>query len=291
MWIPFVLISAGLLAFYDLFKKQSVHNNAVMPVLYLGTFFGTLIFALYLLVIGKLGFAFFVDAHTFWLIFIKSSIIAISWVFAYYAIRELPFSIAAPLRASVPFWTLLGAMMLYGEIPSWIQAIGIGAVLAGYFLFSLAGKLEGIHFQRNWGVFFAFAGTLLGACSALYDKFLLQRHAIDPLIVQFWFQADLVLLFTVIIFGQRLFKMQRTPFQWRWSIPAVGLFLVAADWFYFSAMSEPGTPISIVSLLRRSNVIVSFGLGTIFFQEQNIKRKAIALAVLIIGVAILCYFK
>jgi transporter family protein len=162
--------------------------------------------------------------------------------------------------------------------------------LAGYFLFSLAGKLEGIRFERNWGVFFAFAGTLLGACSALYDKFLLQRHAIDPLIVQFWFQADLVLLFTAIIFVQRLLKMQRTPFQWRWSIPAVGLFLVAADWFYFSAMSEPGTPISIVSLLRRSNVIVSFGLGTIIFHEQNIKRKAYALAVLILGVAILCYF-
>jgi transporter family protein len=65
---------------------------------------------------------------------------------------------------------------------------------------------------------------------------------------------------------------------------------VAADWFYFSAMSEPGTPISIVSLLRRSNVIVSFGLGTIIFHEQNIKRKAYALAVLILGVAILCYF-
>jgi transporter family protein len=291
MWIPFVLISAVLLAFYDLSKKTSVHDNAVMPVLYLGTVFGALGFSIYLLAMGQFGRAFLVDPHTFGLIFVKSSIIAVSWVFAYYAMRELPFSIAAPIRASVPFWTLLGAIFLYGEIPSWVQALGMGSVLAGYGLFSLAGKKEGIRFHRNWGVFFAFAGTLLGSCSALYDKFLLQSHQVDRLAVQLWFELDLVIIFTVFLLAQRLLKMQRTTFQWRWSIPAVGLFLVAADWFYFAAVSEPGIPISIVSMLRRANVVVSFSIGAFIFQEQNIKKKAIALLVLILGIAILCYYK
>ncbi|MEI6647184.1 MAG: DMT family transporter [bacterium] len=290
MWIPFALISAVLLAFYDLSKKKSVHDNAVMPVLYLGTIFGALGFSIYLLCMGQFGRAFIVDSHTFWLIFIKSSIIAVSWVFAYYAMRELPFSIAAPIRASVPFWTLLGAIFLYGEVPSWMQAVGICAVLVGYGLFSVAGKKEGIHFHRSWGIFFAFAGTLLGSCSALYDKFLLQSHQVDRLAVQLWFELDLVIIFTFFILAQRLFNMQRTPFQWRWSIPAVGLFLVAADWFYFAAVSEPGIPISIVSMLRRANVVVSFAMGAFIFHEQNIKHKAIALAVLILGIAILCCY-
>ena len=291
MWIPFVLISAVLLALYDLSKKKSVHDNAVMPVLYLGTIFGALGFSIYLLGMGQFGRAFIVDSHTFWLIFIKSSIIAVSWVFAYYAMRELPFSIAAPIRASVPFWTLLGAIFLYHEIPSWIHAVGIGAVLAGYWLFSIAGKIEGIRFHRNWGIFFAFAGTLLGSCSALYDKFLLQSHKVDRLAVQLWFELDLVIIFTGFFLAQRLLKMQRTTFQWRWSIPAVGLFLVAADWFYFAAVSERGIPISIVSMLRRANVVVSFAIGAFIFHEQNIKKKAIALAVLVLGIAILCCCK
>ncbi len=291
MWITFALISAVLLAFYDLSKKQSVHDNAVMPVLYLGTVFGALGFSLYLLGMGQFRRAFLVDPQTFGLIFIKSSIIAISWVFAYYAMRELPFSIAAPIRASVPFWTLLGAIFLYGETPSWMQAIGMGAVLAGYGLFSMAGRKEGIHFHRNRGIFFAFTGALLGSCSALYDKFLLQSHHVDRLAVQLWFELDLVLIFTVFFLAQRLFKMHRTTFQFRWSIPAVGLFLVAADWFYFAAVSEPNIPISIVSMLRRANVVVSFAMGAFIFQEQNIKKKGIALAVLILGIAILCCCK
>jgi len=291
MWIPLVLLSAVLLAFYDLSKKQSVHDNAVMPVLYLATVFGALGFSIYLLGMGQFGRAFFVDGPTFGLIFIKSSIIAVSWVFAYYAMRELPFSIAAPIRASVPFWTLLGAIFLYGEIPSFIQSLGMGAVLAGYGLFSLAGQKEGIRFHRNWGVFFAFAGTLLGSCSALYDKFLLQSHHVDRLAVQLWFELDLVMIFTVFLLVQRLLKMQRTSFQWRWSIPAVGLFLVAADWLYFAAVSEPGIPISIVSMLRRANVVVSFTMGAFLFQEQNIKKKAFALGILLLGIAILCCFK
>lgn len=291
MWIPLVLISAFLLALYDLSKKQSVHNNAVMPVLYLGTVFGALGFLFFLLAIGKAGQAFFIDAATFWLIFIKSAIIAVSWVFAYYAMRELPFSIAAPIRASVPFWTLLGAIVLYQEIPSWMQGVGMGAVLTGYCLFSMAGKKEGIHFERNWGVFFAFAGTLLGSCSALYDKYLLQNSKIDRLAVQLWFELDLVIIFTLFILIQRFAKIHRTSFEWRWSIPAVGLFLVAADWFYFAAVSEPDIPISIVSMLRRANVVVSFAIGAFIFHEQNIQKKAIALVVLILGIAILCCFK
>jgi len=291
MWIPFALISAVLLAFYDLSKKQSVHDNAVMPVLYLGTVFGALGFSLYLLSMGQFERAFFVNPHTFCLVFIKSSIIAVSWVFAYYAMRELPFSIAAPIRASVPFWTVLGAIFLYGEIPSWMQAIGMGAVLAGYGLFSMAGRKEGIHFHRNRGIIFAFAGALLGSGSALYDKFLLQSHQVDRLAVQLWFELDLVLIFTVFLFLQRFLKMQRTTFQWRWSIPAVGLFLVAADWFYFAAVSEPNIPISIVSMLRRANIVVSFTLGAFIFQEQNLKKKAFALLMLVTGIAILCCFK
>jgi transporter family protein len=202
--------------------------------------------------------------------------------------RALPLSIAAPIRASAPLWTLFGAMLLFREIPTVLQACGMAAIFTGYWLFSVAGKLEGIHFGRHRGVFLAFAGTLLGAGSALYDKYLLRTCGLERNTLQFWFAVDLVVVLGLCLLSQRLAGLQRTRFHWRWSIPAVGLLLMAADWFYFGALSEEGVAISILSLVRRSSVALSFSLGAVLFKERNLRKKALALAAILAGVAILC---
>jgi hypothetical protein len=47
-------------------------------------------------------------------------------------------------------------------------------------------------------------------------------------------------------------------------------------------------PISIVSLIRRSNVLLAFTVGSVVFQDSHIRPKAGALLVILAGVAILC---
>jgi transporter family protein len=291
MWVPYILLSALLLACYDIAKKHSVRENAVMPVLFAATLCGSLGFALALAVSGRLASALAISAAGFGLVAIKSLLVSASWIFVYYAMRALPISIASPIRASAPLWTLFGAIILFREIPTLLQAAGMATVFTGYWLFSVAGRSEGIHFGRHAGVFCAFAGTFLGAGSALFDKYLLQTCGIERNTLQLWFALDLVVVLGLSLFAQRLAGLQRTRFRWRWTIPAVGLLLMAADWFYFGALSEKGVAISILSLVRRSNVVLSFGLGALLFREGNLRKKALALAVLLAGVAILCLAK
>jgi drug/metabolite transporter (DMT)-like permease len=288
MWVPYILLSALLLAFYDITKKHSVRDNAVMPVLFLATLCGSAGFALALAASGRLGGALAITPRDFGLVAVKSLIVSASWVFVYYAMRALPISIAAPIRASAPLWTLLGAVLLFDEVPTPLQAAGMAAIFAGYWMFSAAGKTEGIHFGRHRGVFYAFAGTLLGAGSALFDKYLLRTCGIDRNTLQLWFAADLVVILGLALLAQRAAGLQRTRFTWRWTIPAVGLLLMAADWFYFSALSEEGVAISVLSLIRRSNVVLSFSVGALLFREGNLRAKAVALGVLLAGVAVLC---
>jgi transporter family protein len=288
MWIPFILISALLLAFYDIAKKHSVRSNAVMPVLFIATLCGSLFFALALTAAGGLRAALTISAAHFGLVFLKTLIVSASWVFVYYAMRALPISIVAPIRASAPLWTLIGAILLFREIPTPVQAVGMAAIFAGYWLFSVAGKAEGICFTRHAGVFYAFAGTFLGAASALYDKYLLRTCGIERNTMQFWFALDLVAVLGLCLLVQRLAGLQRTRFTWRWTIPVVGILLMAADWFYFGALCEEGVAISILSLIRRSNVVISFAVGAWLFREGNLRRKSVALAAILAGVAILC---
>jgi drug/metabolite transporter (DMT)-like permease len=291
MWVPYILLSALLLACYDIAKKHSVRDNAVMPVLFAATLCGSLGFVAALAATGKLRAACVISAAGFGLVAAKALIVSASWVFVYYAMRALPISIAAPIRASAPLWTLVGAVALFGEIPTPTQGAGMAAVFAGYWLFSVAGRSEGIHFARHKGVGYAFAGTLFGAASALYDKYLLQTCGLERNSLQLWFAIDLVAVLGACLLVQRLAGLHRTPFRWRWTIPAVGVLLMAADWFYFGAVSEKGAAISVLSLVRRTNVVLSFSLGALLFKEGNLKKKSLALAVLLAGVAILCLAK
>ena len=50
MWLLLAFLSAALLGFYDVFKKKSLRDNAVLPVLFLNTLFSSLIFLPFILI-------------------------------------------------------------------------------------------------------------------------------------------------------------------------------------------------------------------------------------------------
>ena len=288
-WTAWILLSSFFLALYDLAKKASVRDNAVLPVLLCSTCCGCLAFVTGVAVCGKLPEVFAnTNGQVLLLAAIKSVIVATSWVFTFYALRTLPITIATPIRASAPALVFIAAFFLYGEIPSWVQAIGMLAVFGGYFAFSWAGKHEGIDFFRNKAVWSAIAGAGFSALSSIWDKYVFQVRAMPVETVQFFFQVGLVCVYALILSGQRLLKLPHDRFEFRFTIPFVGILLAAADWLYFKGLAVPEAPISVGSLLRRFSVVITFVLGARFFHETNLKRKALALAAILVGVILLC---
>ena len=219
---------------------------------------------------------------------IKSVIVATSWVFTFCALRTLPITIATPIRASAPALVFVAAFFLYGEIPTWVQGVGMLAVFGGYWAFSWAGRHEGIDFFRNRAVWCAIAGACFSALSSIWDKYVFQVAAAPVETVQFFFQVGLVVVYALILSGQRILKLGHDRFEFRWTIPCVGILLAAADWLYFRGLAIPDVPISVGSLLRRFSVVITFVLGARFFHEKNLKRKALALAAILAGVVLLC---
>ena len=288
-WTAWILLSSFFLALYDLAKKAGVRDNAVLPVLLCSTCCGCAAFIAGISVCGKLPAVFAnTNEQVLLLAAIKSVIVATSWVFTFYALRTLPITIATPIRASAPALVFIAAFFLYGEIPSWIQAIGMLAVFGGYFVFSWAGKHEGIDFFRNKAVWSAIAGAGFSALSSIWDKYVFQVRAMPVETVQFFFQVGLVCVYALILSGQRLLKLPHDRFEFRFTIPFVGILLAAADWLYFKGLAVPEAPISVGSLLRRFSVVITFVLGARFFHETNLKRKALALAAILVGVILLC---
>ena len=289
VWTQWILASAAMLALYDIAKKASVRDNAVLPTLLVSTVFGCAAFLAGLAATGGLSSALkAATPGTAALSAAKSVIVAASWVFTFTALRTLPVSIATPIRASAPAIVFVAAFFLYGERPTSLQILGMCAVFAGYFAFSWAGRSEGIDFLRSRAVWCAFAGMFLSAMSSMWDKYVFQLRGANVETVQLFFQVGLVCVYGALFAGRSALRMRGDRFEWRWTIPLVGVLLAAADWLYFRGLSIPDVPISVASLMRRFSVAITFVLGALFFHETNLLRKGIALAIMLVGIVLLC---
>ena len=292
-WIVASLVSAFFLGCYDLFTKHAVRDNAVFPVLFFANVCSASVWLALMIVHsaapGVLPGNLTVAPMTFTQhgqLLLKSAIVAASWVCSYFAVKQLPVSIASPIRATGPVWTLIGALLVLGERPSWIEMLGIAITLGSFVGLSVAGRQEGIHFHRDKWIGWLLAGTLFGAMSGLYDKFLLGRAGFAPSTVQAWFSIYLALLFLPLALGWKLRWWPRHEFQWRWSVPMVSAALLVCDFIYFTALTDPAAMVSVVASLRRGSILVAFAGGLFFFREINGRQKLPAIAGVLAGIVL-----
>lgn len=294
MWLSLAFLSAALLGFYDVAKKQALRDNAVPVVLLLNTLFSTLLFSP-LLLSSEFGLGWFdgtlfgfepigIRAHC--QIALKSAIVLSSWVFGYVGIKHLPLTLVGPINATRPVLVLLGAFMLFGERLNLLQWTGVGLSLMSVFLLSRAGRKEGIDFVGNRWIMCVAAAALFGAASGLYDRHIMQ--ALEPLAVQSWYNLYQVLMMSVTVAVIALCGGKGAlKWRWSWAIPMISVLLSAADMAYFIALSEGGAMISVVSMIRRGSVVVSFACGALLFGEKNLRAKAFDLLFILVGMLLL----
>lgn len=285
MWLAFAFLSAFLLGFYDVSKKYSLRDNAVIPILFLNTLFCSIIF---------LPLAFqtpFGGWEVQRYIVLKAFIVLSSWLLGYIGIKHLPITIVGPINATRPVMVLVGALIIFGERLNLWQWAGVMLAILSFFLLSRSGKKEGIDFKHNRWILCTIGASVMGAVSGLYDKYLLASSdgiGLPRLTVLCWFN-----IYQAIMMGVMLLllwwpnRKNSTPFRWRWSILLISVFLSMADYAYFYSLSLDGALISVVSMVRRSSVLVSFMLGASLFHEKNLRSKAIDLVLVLLSMVLL----
>lgn len=298
MWLLLAFVSATLLGFYDASKKAALKDNAVLPVLLLNTVISTLLFSPFILD-GLIGDNWFCgtmfdtseavgDLRAHLLVLIKSAIVLSSWIAGYFGIKHIPITIVGPINATRPVLVLVGAMIFFGERLNWCQWVGVILSILSIYMMSRSSKKENIDFTRNKWMLFVAIGTIMGAVSGLYDRFIMQE--LNPVFVQSWFNFyQMIMMGAVCMTAWYPVRKKTTPFHWSWAIPLIAIFVAAADFAYFNALSRPEAMISVVSLIRRGSVLISFACGVMIFKERNLKAKIFDLLLILIGM-IFVYF-
>ncbi len=300
MWLILAFLSAAFLGIYDSLKKKALKDNAVIPILFLNTLFSSLIFLPFIILSGTTdtldGSIFHVgsggwEVHQY--IVLKALIVLSSWLLGYFGMKHLPLTIVGPINATRPVMVLVGALLFFGEHLNVWQWIGVSLAVVSFLLLSRSGKKEGIDFKHDHWIYMIVGAAVMGAISGLYDKYLMAPVSeggvgLDRMMVQSWYniyQCLMMLAMLMLLWWPK--HKETTPFHWDWAIIGVSIFLSTADFMYFYALSLPAAMISIVSMVRRGSVIVSFLCGAAFFHEKNLKAKAVDLALVLLGMIFL----
>ena len=298
MWLTCAFLSALLLGFYDVSKKQALRRLPVIPVLFANTLLCSLIFLVPVL-LSRFGLL--APDHLLYVpqagwevqryIMAKSVLVLSSWVCGYYGMKYLPLTIVGPINATRPVMVLLGALIIFGERLNLYQWVGVLLAIVSFFMLSRSGRQEGIDFRHNRWIVCIVAAAILGALSGLYDKYLMASPAdggvgLNRMAVQSYYNFYQCAMMGLILAAQKRPHIEHSSPALLY-ILLISLFLSMADFAYFYALSLDGAMVSVVSMVRRSSVLVSFLVGAYVFHEKNLRSKAIDLGLVLLGMVFL----
>ena len=300
MWVILSLISAVLLGFYDIFKKQTVVKNAIIPVLFYSTMISGALFLPFVLLSvfnpelfsGGFMSKLYIEpitARQHLLILGKTAIILCSWMFSYSAMKHLPITVVGPVNQLRPAISVVLLFLIFKEQLTAIQWIGLVLALVSFYLMNRSGKLEGIRFKSNKWVYMLLASAILVALSGVYDKFLLSKESISPSTIQAWYTIYDFLMMAVLFFLIWLPKRKEQPFEWRWGIVAMAVFVTVADVIYLTGLKQDAAVVVPIPLILYGvRLVVSFIYGIFGFKEKNIRSKIIPLLMVLAALVCLC---
>lgn len=277
MWLWLAIASAFLLGTYDVAKKKALKYNGVLHVLLAATAMSALFLSPFLRV-GPLS-------HHLELL-LKAVLVTTSWVSGMIGLKLLPLTTVSTIKGSRPVLVVLFSIILFGERLNGLQWTGVALALVSLYMLSGTSKKEGIDFSHNKGIVSMVISVFSGVASALYDKYIMAH--MEPIFVQSWSNVNITLLLALIV-ALKAWKdgEQRERFSWDWRLLLIAVLITASDFIYFFALKDPDAMLSVISVLRRSSILITFVLGAVLFKEKYVREKTAAMLTMLVGVGLL----
>ena len=275
MWVLLAVFSAILLGTYDVAKKQALRKNGTFAVLLVATALSTLFVSPFL----RIG-----PAEDHFKLALKAVLVTASWVSGMEGLKRLPLTTVSTIKGSRPVFVVLFSIILFGERLNWMQWLGIAIVLGALYMLGFTSRRDASAQVRKTGFIWMGISVLTGVASALYDKYIMK--GMEPMFVQSWTNLFITIILALCVLVKRL-PARSDKFRWDWTLVLVAVLITGADALYFFALKQPDALLSIISVVRRASVLVTFVLGAIIFHEGNIRAKGLNMLLMAAGVVLL----
>lgn len=275
MWVLLAVFSAILLGTYDVAKKQALRKNGTFAVLLVATALSTLFISPFL----RIG-----PAEDHIKLALKAVLVTASWVSGMEGLKRLPLTTVSTIKGSRPVFVVLFSIILFGERLNWMQWLGIAIVLGALYMLGFTSRRDASAQVRKTGFIWMGISVLTGVASALYDKYIMK--GMEPMFVQSWTNLFITVILALCVLVKHL-QARSDKFRWDWTLVLVAVLITGADALYFFALKQPDALLSIISVVRRASVLVTFVLGAIIFHEGNIRAKGLNMLLMAAGVVLL----
>jgi drug/metabolite transporter (DMT)-like permease len=219
----------------------------------------------------------------------KTALILASWMFSYSAMKHLPITVVGPVNQLRPAITVILMFIVFRESLTWLQGTGVVLAIISFYFMNRSGKLEGINFKSDKWVYMLLGSAVLVAFSGVYDKFLLSKENISPSTIQAWYTIYDFLMMAVMFFLIWFPQRAKQPFEWRWGIVAMAVFVTVADVIYLTGLKQDAAVVVLIPLILYGvRLVVSFVYGIFGFREKNIRSKIVPLLMVLAALVCLC---
>ena len=282
-WVVFTLIAAVLLGMKSVCAKKVLFQEHACEFM---TTYSLLTFVFSLFFLYKMNFS--MHYTVVLLIYAKSFVLCIAWLFQTKALRHMDLSKTAPLLNLSPIFLIIFSAFFLNEIPTLVQFLGITFIIVGaYWLQShhnIRQFLKPLHFFKSkYSIYILIALVGYSMC-AIIDKIVLK--SINPYTYLFFSFLFLTLNYLIIQFykydGWK--DIEQVIVESKGLIFAVVVFGLIADILYFHAVAIPTAMIALIIPLKRISTLVATIVGGSLFHEKNLSHRVIGCVIMILGV-------
>ncbi len=250
----------------------------------------SLILSLFNLILA-IPFFFFIDypsitSQGLLVLFFKSILGAVAFLFVMKGIKNLEISKALPLLVLTPGLVAFFAFITLGESLKLIEIGGMLLLLGGTYILQLKEKQSlsspWKNFIKTKGNHYILGALILFTLTSILDKAILKNYKV-PLNAFMGFQhlfLAIVFLVLAIIYSRNLDLKKTFKFSW-WPIFILAIITIIYRYSHLYAISV--APVALVLSIKRISVFFAVLLGGKLFRDTSLKRRVIATAIMIIG--------
>lgn len=286
-WIFLAIIAAICTGTQHVFSKKVLNKEHALEFVTTTT----IIAAALSFIVFYNDFNFNFSGNLWILIYVKSTIISVGWLFIMKAFRHADISIVAPLSNITPLFLIILSSVFLGEVLSINQFFGVGMMIIGTYILQLDHKpkslLEPFTFLKNKYSLYVLIASSAFAVTATIDKFLIKtvNYQTMTFLLLFFLAVNYFIALSYKYNGWKDIRFALK--EGKFLLFLVSILLVASNIAFFAAISIPSAFVSLVLPIKRSSTLVATIFGGELFHEKNVFRRAVACIIIILGVILI----
>jgi drug/metabolite transporter (DMT)-like permease len=199
--------------------------------------------------------------------------------------RSSDLSLVYPIaRGFGPLLSFAGAVLLLGEQPTWLSALGLVLIVAGILL--VAGLTREPHRAPRKGIFFGLLTGLFIASYTVNDGWAVKVLAISPFIVDFTGNCLRIVILTPIAWRDRTAAMRELR---EYAGPAAVVSVLGPLGYILVLFAMRIAPISHIAPARELATLAGAYMGSKLLSERTTPERLIGAVCIVVGVVSLSF--